>query len=194
MSVLLALLKPLEALNSFVGSVSRYLCIVALALMVLVILLQVFCRYALNNALPWPDEAARFLMLWLTGLMAPVAMRQGGFVAIDSILRVLPSRLVNLLSIFLLAVSILVLYVAIDLSASHLKSGWMFKSSSLKLPYDLFGGKAQKMPLAWMFLSLWLGFRLMMLAALELFIRQVIILAGGGDRLLPIRSPLAEGT
>ncbi len=194
MSVLLALLKPLEALNSFVGSVSRYLCIVALALMVLVILLQVFCRYALNNALPWPDEAARFLMLWLTGLMAPVAMRQGGFVAIDSLLRVLPSRLVNLLSIFLLAVSILVLYVAIDLSASHLKSGWMFKSSSLKLPYDLFGGKAQKMPLAWMFLSLWLGFRLMMLAALELFIRQVIILAGGGDRLLPIRSPLAEGT
>ncbi|MAI57807.1 MAG: C4-dicarboxylate ABC transporter permease [Rhodobacteraceae bacterium] len=194
MSVLLAFLKPLEALNSFVGSVSRYLCIVALALMVLVILLQVFCRYALNNALPWPDEAARFLMLWLTGLMAPVAMRQGGFVAIDSLLRVLPSRLVNLLSIFLLAVSILVLYVAIDLSASHLKSGWMFKSSSLKLPYDLFGGKAQKMPLAWMFLSLWLGFRLMMLAALELFIRQVIILAGGGDRLLPIRSPLAEGT
>ncbi len=194
MSVLLALLKPLEALNSFLGSVSRYLCIVALALMVLVILLQVFCRYALNNALPWPDEAARFLMLWLTGLMAPVAMRQGGFVAIDSLLRVLPSRLVNLLSIFLLAVSILVLYVAIDLSASHLKSGWMFKSSSLKLPYDLFGGKVQKMPLAWMFLSLWLGFRLMMLAALELFIRQVIILAGGGDRLLPIRSPLAEGT
>ncbi len=194
MSVLLALLKPLEALNSFVGWVSRYLSIVALALMVLVILLQVFCRYALNNALPWPDEAARFLMLWLTGLMAPVAMRQGGFVAIDSLLRVLPSLLTNLLSIFLLAISILVLFVAIDLSASHLKSGWMFKSSSLKLPYDLFGGKVQKMPLAWMFLSLWLGLRLMMLAALELFIRQVIILAGGGDRLLPIRSPLAEGT
>ena len=74
MSVLLALLKPLEALNSFVGSVSRYLCIVALALMVLVILLQVFCRYALNNALPWPDEAARFLMLWLTPLFSTIVM------------------------------------------------------------------------------------------------------------------------
>jgi len=33
--------------------------------MVIVILLQVFFRYVLNNALPWPDELARFLMLWM---------------------------------------------------------------------------------------------------------------------------------
>ena len=50
---------PLNALGPAVA-------IVAIALMVLAILIQVFFRYALNNALPWPDEAARFLMLWMT--------------------------------------------------------------------------------------------------------------------------------
>ena len=51
--------------------------------MVIVILVQVFFRYVLNNALPWPDEVARFLMLWMTGLIAPSAYRWGGFVSIE---------------------------------------------------------------------------------------------------------------
>ena len=49
--------------------------------LVLAILVQVVFRYGFNNALPWPDEAARFCMLWMTGLMAPTAFRRGGFVA-----------------------------------------------------------------------------------------------------------------
>ena len=72
MTLLLSLMNPLERFNRLVGWIGSYLSILALALMVLIILLQVFCRYVLNYALPWPDEAARFLMLWLTGLMAPV--------------------------------------------------------------------------------------------------------------------------
>lgn len=72
MTLLLSLMNPLERFNRLVGWIGSYLSILALALMVLIILLQVFCRYVLNNALPWPDEAARFLMLWFAGLMAPV--------------------------------------------------------------------------------------------------------------------------
>ena len=58
--------------------------------MVFVILLQVCFRYLFNNALPWPDEAARFCMLWMTGLIAPAAYRVGGFVTIDMLGRALP--------------------------------------------------------------------------------------------------------
>ena len=71
-------LTVLMALNTFVLRIGRHLAWIALGFMVLVILIQVFYRYALNNALPWPDEAARFLMLWMAGLMAPSAMRWSG--------------------------------------------------------------------------------------------------------------------
>ncbi|MDA9735148.1 TRAP transporter small permease subunit, partial [SAR116 cluster bacterium] len=53
--------------------IGRNLAWIAIFLMVIVILLQVFFRYVLNNALPWPDELARFLMLWMTGFIAPSA-------------------------------------------------------------------------------------------------------------------------
>ena len=84
--LMLIALRPLQWVNDIAGRIGRALSVFAIAVMVIVILTQVFFRYVLNNALPWPDEAARFMMLWLTGLMAPVALRQGGMVAITSVL------------------------------------------------------------------------------------------------------------
>ena len=75
--------------------------------MVIVILLQVFFRYVLNNALPWPDEAARFLMLWMTGLIAPSAYRWGGFVSIDMIISSMPKVAGNVLTLLLLILSLI---------------------------------------------------------------------------------------
>ena len=72
MTLLLSLMNPLERFNRLVGWIGSYLSILALALMVFIIRLQVFFSYVLNNTLPWLDAAARFLILWLTGLMAPV--------------------------------------------------------------------------------------------------------------------------
>ena len=65
-------------INTIILRVGRNIAWVALALMVGVILLQVFFRYILNDALNWPDEAARFLMLWMTGLIAPSAFAGAG--------------------------------------------------------------------------------------------------------------------
>ncbi len=76
--ILLKIYNILEYLNSFMLKIGRNLAWIAIFLMVIVILLQVFFRYVLNNALPWPDELARFLMLWMTGFIAPSAYRWGG--------------------------------------------------------------------------------------------------------------------
>jgi TRAP-type C4-dicarboxylate transport system permease small subunit len=64
-----------------------------MGLMVLIIMLQVVFRYILGNALAWPDEGARFLMLWMTALIAPTAYRWGGFVSIEMVKDLLPARL-----------------------------------------------------------------------------------------------------
>ena len=58
MRVLKGLLWPFQTWNDLVLPVGRIVAIIAIALMVVAILVQVFFRYVLNNALPWPDEAA----------------------------------------------------------------------------------------------------------------------------------------
>jgi TRAP-type C4-dicarboxylate transport system permease small subunit len=51
-------------------------------------------------------------------------------------------------------------------------SGWLFNSSSLKLPLDLVGGEVVRIKLAWMFMSLFVGVVLMTLVNIELILRS----------------------
>lgn len=171
---MLAALSALMAVNTFVLRIGRQIAWIALGLMVVVILIQVFFRYALNSALPWPDEAARFLMLWMTGLIAPSAYRWSGFVSIDMVVRMLPRGVGAILSLVLLAVSLMVLTTALGLSFNHVNSGWLFKSSTLKLPLDWFGMKIWKMPLAYMYMSMTVGIILLISVNIELILRNAI--------------------
>ena len=144
--------------------------------MVIIILIQVFFRYGLNSALPWPDEAARFLMLWMTGFIAPSAYRWGGFVSIEMIFRILPSRIIKLLTLILLILSLIVLIVGLQFGLKHVDSGWLFYSSSMKWPLHLIGMESIKVKLAWMYMSLPVGLGLMTLVNIELIVKNFLLL------------------
>ena len=173
--VLLKIYNILEYLNSFMLKIGRNLAWIAIFLMVIVILLQVFFRYVLNNALPWPDELARFLMLWMTGFIAPSAYRWGGFVSIEMLPQLLPKFLENMLIIFLLVLSLTILLIGFQLGLQHIKIGWIFNSSSLKVPLDLIGGEQKSIKLAWMYMSLPVGIFLLILVNIELILKKIIL-------------------
>lgn len=186
MGVLRGLLAPLQIFNDLTLPIGRGIAVACIALMVLCILVQVFFRYVLNNALPWPDEAARFLMLWMTGMIAPSAYRVGGFVAIDMVERALPRTIAAFLSLFLLSVSLLVLITAAQIGWKHVNSGWLFSSATLWVPLDWVGGSSFKVKLAWMYMSLWIGFIWLAIVNVELILRSLITMTGEGDRLKPL--------
>ena len=188
--LLLSVLAPLEWLNRRLMPAGSVLAAILLALMVIIILAQVFFRYVLNAALPWPEEASRFLILWMTGLAAPAVYRQGGFVAIDMLDAALPRRAAAALALVLLVISGLVLAMALHFGWKHVNSGWLFNASSLWVPLDLLGMPAIRVKLAWMYMSIFLGFALLMAVNIELILRSLIQLGGRGDRLTPIQ-PIA---
>ena len=126
---LLYIFNFLEKINTFFLRIGRQFAWIAIFLMVVVIMIQVFFRYVLNNALPWPDEVARFLMLWMTGLIAPSAYRWGGFVSIDMLERFLPKIISTLLTLFLLIISLFVLIIGLELGLKHINAGLIFNSA-----------------------------------------------------------------
>ena len=174
-----SVIRSLEEFNTRILAYCRIVAIIGLGLMVLVILLQVFFRYVLNNALPWPDEAARFCMLWMTGLMAPSAYRWGTFVSIDMIRDAMGRHAAALLNLFMLLLGLAVLFVALYFANKHIKSGWLFNSGSLKLPLHLIGMESVRIKLAWMYMSLPVGFGLMVLVSAELIMKQIHELLDG---------------
>ncbi|WP_170355479.1 TRAP transporter small permease [Ruegeria lacuscaerulensis] len=178
-------LAPIAFVNETVLRLGRAVGVVAIALMVIAILIQVFFRYVLGNALPWPDEAARFCMLWMTGLMAPTAFRRGGFVAIDMLPMMLPRVLGQVLMLFLLFVSLAVLAVAVNIGWSEVTGfGGRFATAALYIPTSLGFDEWYRVPRSWMMASLLVGVILLLVVNIELILRSIVKMMGGGD-LLP---------
>ena len=171
---LLLFFNILQNINTFILRIGRQFAWIAILIMVIVIIIQVFFRYVLNNALPWPDEVARFFMLWMTGLIAPSAYRWGGFVSIDMLERFLPKILSNILIFLILLVSLTVLLIGFEMGLKHINAGWIFSSSSIKIPFSLVGGKTEAMKLAWMYMSLPVGIFLLILVNVELVLRNIL--------------------
>jgi TRAP-type C4-dicarboxylate transport system permease small subunit len=189
MALLHGLLWPIQLWNDVVLKIGRGISVVFIAVMVLAILIQVFFRYVLNNALPWPDEAARFCMLWLTGLMAPTAYRRGGFVAIDMVVMALPARVGEIVSLLLLFIAGIVLAVAIPIGLAEVTGfGGTFASASLYVPLSITFDEWLRVPRAWMMASLFVGAVLLFIVNIELILRSLISLLGGADDLRPIPS------
>lgn len=178
------LLRLLSGINDRLLRIGRAIGIFAVAVMVAVTLLQVFCRYVLGNALPWPDEAARFCMLWMTGLMAPTAFRRGGFVAIDVLPSMMTRRAASLLNLVLLMVSLAVLVVAVQIGWKEVTGlGGRFASASLYIPTAVDFSAWYRVPRSWMMASIFVGVVLLILVNLELILRNLIQLTS--DRDLP---------
>ncbi|MEP1964393.1 TRAP transporter small permease [Tateyamaria sp.] len=181
MGLLLTVLAPISVVNALVLKIGRGIGIAAIAIMVAAILIQVVARYVFNNALPWPDEAARFCMLWMTGLMAPTAFRRGGFVALDMISGFMSARVSAVLSLILLLISALILAVAVQIGWGEVTGfGGRFATASLYLP--TFEGWF-RIPRSWMMLSLLVGVILLLAVNIELILRGIVQMLGGKDRL-----------
>ncbi len=184
MGALLAVLAPLAFINSHLLRIGRAIGIVAVGLMVVAILIQVVFRYLFNNALPWPDEAARFCMLWMTGLMAPTAFRRGGFVAIDMLGQALPRLAGAFLTLVLLLISLAVLVIAAEIGYAEVTGfGGRFATASLYVPGNLTLTEWIRVPRSWMMLSLFVGVILLTLVNVELILRNLISMLGGNEQL-----------
>ena len=54
---------------------------------VVIALIQVFCRYVLNNSLSWPEEMAKFAFVWFVFLGAAMVTRRSRHIVIDLVPR-----------------------------------------------------------------------------------------------------------
>ncbi|MDA8705119.1 TRAP transporter small permease subunit [Litoricolaceae bacterium] len=159
----------------------------SIVLMVAAILVQVVFRYGFNNALPWPDEAARFCMLWMVGFMAPVALRRGGFVAVDALAFALPRRLASMLNLLLILIASVVVFMAVKIGWSEVTGfSGRFATAALYVPLSIDFSEWFRVPRSWMMASILFGFAWMLFIQFELFAIELYSMITG-TKYLPSR-------
>ena len=75
------------------------ICITLLVAMVLLIGLQVFYRYVLNDPLSWPEEIARNAFVWLVAFGAVKLFRERSNYIIDFFLLMTPGRVQRIVAV-----------------------------------------------------------------------------------------------
>ncbi len=73
-------------------ALNRWVLIVLLAAMSIIVFTNVGSRYITGDSIPWAEEVARHMMIWLTFLGCGLVLRSGGHIAIDNLQDALAPR------------------------------------------------------------------------------------------------------
>jgi TRAP-type C4-dicarboxylate transport system permease small subunit len=78
----------LRLLDLVMGAVA----VVLVAATAIITCLAVFFRYVLNAALPWPEEVAGYLLVWISFAGAYVGLRRGSHISFGALVDKMPSQ------------------------------------------------------------------------------------------------------
>lgn len=90
------ILKFAEGL-AWLASVIARIMLIAVALCLVV---QVFLRFGFSYSLPWPEEASRYLMIWVVMLTASLLVRDNELVRVDFLDMLWPERVLIYRNVF----------------------------------------------------------------------------------------------
>jgi TRAP-type C4-dicarboxylate transport system permease small subunit len=74
-------------LDKVLGGILEILIVV----MVLVVILQVLARYAIQISIPWTEEAARYMLAYMTFVGSAIALKEGKHIVVQFVYERLPS-------------------------------------------------------------------------------------------------------
>ena len=110
-----------------------------LAAIVVVLFMQVICRYFLAISLSWPEELARYLLVWLVFIGGAAAIASGEQLVVDTLIELSSERyrrifrfiapVGGLLGVMLLSYSAIPLFGAASRTvspATNISLGWVY--------------------------------------------------------------------
>jgi TRAP-type C4-dicarboxylate transport system permease small subunit len=156
-----ALVGALSRLNGALLFLCRWIAISLVAIIAVIVTASVVMRYGFNYSLSWAEDAAKFLMVWLTFIGAPLGFRHGAHVSLD-LMPPLPAPVERLLRILVHATVVVLMVMLARFSWAFAVNGWNQVALTIG---DL--------SMFWIFVSMPVGCALMASVAFELMIRSV---------------------
>ena len=95
--------------RNVIDTVFEWVAILATAMVVFLVLLQVFDRYALNNPIGWTPEISVFCTMIIVLLGAAIAFKRGEHISISFFVELLPEKLQKVVTVISNLVSIVFL-------------------------------------------------------------------------------------
>ncbi len=163
--------RTLDRISHGVNRVAEWLTIALTLVFSIVTTMQVFTRYALEMSLPWPEETARYALVWVAFITASILTRESEHVAVLFFReRIADERVkrVLLIAIYLLmTVFVVVLTVYGTVQCIH--------------TIDQRWASVPALSMFWVFLACPVGGAFMLVQLLKLLFDEVTLALGRGE-------------
>jgi C4-dicarboxylate transporter DctQ subunit len=117
----------MDGLRKFFDHIEEYMLIILLPLMVVLVFTATMSRYFQLFPMPWSEELARYIMVWLAYIGASLGIKRGAHLGIDVLVNALPSKLRPLLVFLRLAIilifAVLILFYAYQIISHQQRIG-----------------------------------------------------------------------
>ena len=117
----------------------KIFCVVFLALMSAIIVLQVFFRYVLNNSLSWSEELARYLFIWMIYIGISYGVKLDKHICVDAVYTFMPKSIKRGYAIvaylLFLAFAVFIVYYGIMVVGMQISSGQVSPAMGLPMQY-----------------------------------------------------------
>lgn len=157
-------LAQLAKANEVLCNAARNVAGLLLVAMVIIVILQIFFRYVLNDSLSWTEEVSKTMMVWTAFLVAPWAYRVGANVRIEIFVDEFPDAMRKIMSLALNVLVIWIVTVFLWESFGFWQRGQAVRSDSLPIQ------------VSWFYTVVPIAFSLLLLAGIEQFLRDVLAL------------------
>ena len=129
--------------------------------MFLIVIAQVIFRYVLSQPLPWSEELARYLMIWVACLAASEAYVKGNHVGVSFVVDALKP---NLRKAMVLAVHLIVAILMGVIASQGFRLSFLLGDQL---------SPAMGLPMTWPYLAVPVGATLILIQALALFFKYL---------------------
>lgn len=113
--------KAISHFYEILDYLSNLILVVLFAVLVVLLVLEVFGRFFFSFSFMWTEEVARYLFIWITFIGAGVVFSKGGHLAVDVLLNKFPIKVKYVIGIafyvLMIAFLLLTIYTGFQYSA-----------------------------------------------------------------------------
>ena len=120
-------------------NLEKMLCVIFLALMSIIIVLQVFFRYVLNNSLSWSEELARYLFIWMIYVGISYGVKMDKHICVDAVYTFMTKSIKRgyaiVAYVLFLIFAVAIIYYGILVVGMQISSGQVSPAMGLPMQY-----------------------------------------------------------
>ena len=154
----------MKALKWLDDNLELLICSILTVILACTMILQVFCRYVLNHALTWPEEAACYIHLWYAFIGISYASKNGLHLRVDTFVNLFPQKVRTVFAVLadvtLLVFFVYMVYVGVGVTANLIQTNQL--SSALRLPMWI------------VYLSLAVGCAMAALRTIQVYVQKIL--------------------